>query len=237
MRPVLFVRNDAGDTLGIAPKVFADDGVDVRVLEAFDPAAEWPDADDVSGVVMFGGSMNVDQLAAHPFLARDRDLARTAVEHAVPYLGICLGAQLLARALDSPVVPAPVREIGFEPLHPLPAAASDPLLSHYEDGDRVFHWHEDTLELPRRAVHLATGDRIAAQAFRVGPVAWGLQFHFEIDGHEMELWLDASGPGVEEAWGKSAETLRREAGAHLDAHQAKGAEILRRFAAIVRGAR
>jgi GMP synthase (glutamine-hydrolysing) len=235
VKPILFVRNDEVETFGIAPKAFAEQGVETVVLEAPDPRAAWPELDQVGGVVMFGGSMNVDQVEDHPFLARDRDLARAAVERGTPYLGICLGAQLLARAMEHEVFRAPVREIGFEPVRPLAAVGHDPLLSHYEDGDRVFHWHEDTLELPDGAVQLVAGDRIPVQAFRVGELAWGVQFHFEIDREEIEAWLEDAGAagGLEAKWGKSSERVREEADALLAEHEAKGLEVFRRFARIV----
>ena len=67
------------------------------------------------------------------------------------------------------------------PLRPLAAAADDPLLSHYTDGDPVFQWHMDTFDLPGEAEQLATGDEVAAQAFRIGDRTWATQFHFEID--------------------------------------------------------
>ena len=237
MKPLLFVRNDPVETFGIAPKVFADEGIDVRVLDALEPPTTWPDVGDVCGIVMFGGSMNVDQVERYPFLARDRELALRAVTESTPYLGICLGAQILARALDRRVFPAAEREIGFEPVRPLPAAKEDPLVSHYADGDLVFHWHEDTLQLPESAVALAEGDRIPVQAFRVGEAAWGLQFHFEIDGPEMELWLEDFRDGLEEKWGKSPERVREEAREYLAAHEAKGSKVLRRFAEVVRSGR
>ena len=237
MKPLLFVRNEPVETFGIAPKVLADEGIEVRVLDALEPATAWPDIGEVSGIVMFGGSMNVDEVERHPFLIRNRELARRAVTEATPYLGICLGAQLLARALDRPVFPAPSREIGFEPVRPLPAAKEDPLLSHYADGDLVFHWHEDTLQLPEQAISLARGDQIPVQAFRVGEAAWGLQFHFEIDGPEIELWLDDFADGLEETWGKSADRVREEAREHLADHESKGSTVLRRFAEVVRTGR
>jgi GMP synthase (glutamine-hydrolysing) len=236
VRPLLLVRNDPVDTLGIAPKVLADEGVDVVVVDALDERARWPDVAEISGIVMFGGAMNVDELNAHPFLSRDRLLAREAVERGVPYLGICLGAQLLARAMERAVFRAPAREIGFEPISPTAAAADDRLLSHYRDGDLVFHWHEDTLELPEGAVQLAAGVRVPVQAFRVGDAAWGIQFHLEIDAAEIDVWLDDFGEGLAAAWGKSPERILAEAASYLDGSEARGAETLRRFAELAREA-
>src|SRR4051812_20926085 len=129
MKPVLFVRNDAFETFGIAERAFAATGVPIEVFDAIDPDAPRPSLDRVSGVVMFGSSYNVDETDAHPFLKEVRDLTRDALDRGLAYLGICLGAQVLARALEKPAPLAPVREVGFEALRPTAAAASDRLVS------------------------------------------------------------------------------------------------------------
>jgi GMP synthase (glutamine-hydrolysing) len=235
MRPILLVRNHGSDTFGLAEEALAAAGADLRVLEAIDPDARWPTIDDVGGIVMFGGTLNVDEVDEGPFLKQDRDIAREAVERGVPYLGSCLGAQLLARAMDGSVARAPVKEIGYEPVRPTASAARDRLLSHYADGDMVFHWHQDTPELPKGAELLAVGDRIHTQAFRVGELAWGLQFHFEIDAAEVDAWLDEAS-AVEDlrtTWGKSPDEVRAEAERFQAEHERKGGEVFRRFAELV----
>jgi GMP synthase (glutamine-hydrolysing) len=236
VKPVLFVRNDTFETFGIAPRAFEPTGVPVRVFDAIEADAPRPSLEDVSGVVMFGSSYNVDDTDRHPFLKEIRDLTREALERELPYLGICLGAQVLARALDREVPLAPVREVGFEAVHPTPAAASDALVSHYAEGDLVFQWHQDTFELPDGSELLATGDRVARQAYRLGEVTWGIQWHFEIDRAELDQWLDAFSAEADllSEWGKTPEAVRAEADARIDGHEAKGAETFRRFAEVVR---
>lgn len=145
---------------------------------------------------------------------------------------------MLARALDRAVFAAPAKEFGFEPIRPTAAATDDLLLSHYADGDMVFHWHRDTLDLPDGAELLATGDRVHVQAFRVGKLAWGVQFHVEIDGPEADLWLDDASQfmDLKEVWGKSPAEVRAEAAMHLSRHEEQGRELFRRFADVVRSA-
>ena len=94
------------------------------------------------------------------------------------------------------------------PLRPLGAAADDPLLSHYTDGDPVFQWHMDTFDLPGEAEQLATGDQVAAQAFRIGDRAWATQFHFEIDRPEIDLWIDDAGESLARDWHTNSARLR-----------------------------
>ncbi len=234
MKPVLLVGHDVWETFGLARPALEAEGLDLLVLDSRAEGAVLPGIDDVSGIVVFGGEMNVDQTDRYPFLADERALVGKAVGGGVPYLGICLGAQMLARAVDMPVFPAPLKEIGFAALHPTEAAAYDPLVSVFEDGDMVFHWHEDTFDLPLGAVLLATGDEVRVQALRVGDRAWGLQFHFEVDQAELELWLEDAGDGLKAAWGKSADEIRAEGDAYLATQEGRALEIFRRFAAEVR---
>lgn len=235
MRPVLFVQNDPYESFGVGPASIADAGLEVAVWRAIE-AGPRPDLDGVSGVVLFGGSCNVDDLTDHPFLADVRALTREAVDRGVPVLGICLGAQLLARALDRAVPPSPVREVGFEAIRPTAAASDDLLLAHLRDGDMAFQWHQDTVELPDGAVLLATGDRVPIQAFRVGDRAWGMQFHFEVDRAEVDWWIDVyreKGGDILASWGKTEDAVRREADAHMAGAEDRGREIFRRFAKVV----
>jgi GMP synthase (glutamine-hydrolysing) len=234
MKPLLLIQNDPVETFGVAVRALEGAGADVVTLDATDPSAPRPSLDDLSGVVMLGGTMNVDEVDEHPFLKENRDLTREAIDRGVPYLGICLGAQMLARALDAPVWRADVKEVGFEPVRLLPAAAADPLLSAWSDGDMVFQWHQDTMAMPTGAEQLATGDRIAVQAYRVGELAWATQFHFEIDAAEIDLWLDEASQfmNLKEVWGKSPAEIRAEATRYVVEHEAKGSATFARFAEV-----
>jgi GMP synthase (glutamine-hydrolysing) len=231
MRPILFVRCDSLETFGHAVESVRGAGADVRVWDAIDPEAERPELGDVDGVVLFGSSFNVEHADEQPFIKELRELTREAVDGGTPFLGVCFGAQVLAWALDAEVGKAPVREVGFEPIHPTPAASTDALVPHYEDGDMVFQWHMDTFELPAGVELLATGDGVRNQAYRVNDRTWGVQWHFEIDGAEIESWLEAFGriDDLEPTWGKTNEQVREETRRFLAAHERKGRETFRRF--------
>ena len=196
--------------------------------------AELPDLSEISAIVLYGGEMNVDMIDRFPFLSDERIYVRKAVDAGLPYLGICLGAQMLARALDHDVYPAGIREFGFNALHPTAAAADDELLSVFRDGDMVFHWHEDTFELPDGATLLATGDEVHLQAFAYGSTAWGLQFHFDADRAEIELWLETAGEDEVRAWGKTTEQILDETNRYIEGHEVRARELLRRFADVAR---
>src|SRR5207245_5960724 len=160
---------------------------------------------------------NVDATEQHPYLLAQRDLMRRAVDAELPVLGICLGAQMLARALDARVYRAPVREFGFKPVRLTAAGQRDILLSAFQTDDRVFQWHEDTFDLPAGAELLVAGDDVPLQAFRLGRNAWGVQFHFEVDADGVEAWLRVAEPTLTRVWKRTAEEVREELRIHLDA--------------------
>lgn len=237
-RPILFVRCDAYETFGLAPDAVEDAGSPVRVWQALE-GEERPDLGDVDGVVLFGSSYNVEHADEQPFIKELRELTGEAVDTGVPFLGVCFGAQVLAWALDAEVRKAPVREVGFVPIHPTAAAADDPVLSHYEDGDMVFQWHMDTFELPDDAELLVTGDGVRNQAYRLNDRTWGVQYHFEIDDAEIKSWLRAFAEmdDLQTAWGKTTEQVLEESRLHLGEHERKGRETFCRFVERTRSLR
>jgi len=233
MKPLLFAKADAAETFGIGHTAVTDAGAHVRVWDAIhdEPA---PSLDDVSGVVIFGSSYNIEHVDEQPFIDQLRAITLDALDRGTPYLGICFGAQMLAWSLGAEIRKAPVREIGYVPLRPLHAAADDQLLSHYADGDQVFQWHMDTFDLPAEAEQLAAGDQVAAQAFRIGDRTWATQFHLEIDRAEIDLWIDDIGPALETEWHTTSARMRTAATAHQARHEHQGTEVFRRFVKVAR---
>ncbi len=235
MAPVLLIGHDLNETFGLAPVGLAQRGLEVLEHRSMS-GAPLPGIDEVSGVVVFGGEMNVNRTDRYPFLADERAYVRTAVDAGVPYLGICLGSQMLARAMGHEVYPAGVRELGFNALHPTPEARHDPVLSVFREGDMVFHWHEDTFELPDGATVLVTGDVVHLQAFRIGERAWGTQFHFEVDRAELELWLGAAGEDVVRAWGKTSAQVLDESDRFHAIQEQRAIDLFGGFGDVVRAA-
>jgi GMP synthase (glutamine-hydrolysing) len=236
MNPVIGVRNDRDDTLGVTLAALTAAGVPVERLDAFNPEVRWPGLDEIGGLLVFGGEMNVDEVERYPYLLAQRELMRRAVDAGLPVLGICLGAQMLARALDARVYRAPVRELGFKPVMLTDAGRIDPLVGAFHSGDRVFQWHEDTFDLPDGAELLAAGDEVLVQAFRMGRNAWAVQFHFEVDAEGVNAWLRSVEPSLERVWKRSAEEVRDELRLYLDAQQQRARVLLAAFAAQVRSA-
>ena len=230
MKPILCIRNDRDDTLGITAGALAEAAVPLVRLDAFEASARWPELEEIGGLIVFGGEMNVDETEQHPYLLTQRDLMRRAVDAGLPVLGICLGAQMLARALDARVYRAPVRELGFKTVRLTAVGQGDRLLSAFQTGDRVFQWHEDTFDLPAGAELLVTGDEVPHQAFRFGRTAWGVQFHFEVDARGVEAWLRVAEPTLSRDWKRSADEIRDELRMYLDAQQQRSRALLAGFA-------
>jgi GMP synthase (glutamine-hydrolysing) len=146
---------------------------------------------DHAAVAVMGGEMNALDDERYPYLADEAELVRRALAEDVPVLGICLGGQLLARALGADVTIAEELEGGWLPIEPAGAAhPDDPVLGHLAEPTGVFIWHHDVFALPEDATLLARSEATANQAFRHGR-AWGLQFHPEVDGDLFESWLAA----------------------------------------------
>lgn len=154
-----------------------------------------------SGLVLMGGSMSVnDDL---PWIPQEIACIREALDRDLPVLGICLGAQLIAKALGSRVYANRVKEIGFAPISWTEAAASDRLFTGFTGTETVLHWHGETFDLPLGAEHLAWSDDCRNQAYRVGTNVYGLQFHLEVTPEMLADWVreDAACGGLHEVQG------------------------------------
>jgi len=145
-----------------------------------------PAHDKVAGAVVMGGPMNVDDVTRHPALAVERAWLAEAVSQDLPVLGICLGAQLLARALGAEVRVGESPELGYAPVEILDP--EDPILGALAPSTTVLHWHGDVFDLPDGARPLAHSAQTEVQAFRHGN-AWGVLFHPEADFALLEAWL------------------------------------------------
>jgi GMP synthase-like glutamine amidotransferase len=230
--PVVIVRNEEPDPGGTVVEELTGEGLPVRLVDAH-RGEPLPDPRDASGVVVFGGSQHADDIERFPFLASERDLLAEATERGVPVLGICLGGQILAMAMGASLRPSPVKEFGYSPISPTPEGERDPLMSVFEPADRVFHWHEDTFDLPDGATLLLEGEHVRNQGFRFGDHAWGVQFHPEVTRDVIEGWLGVAGD-TEARWGKTPDQIRAESDRYLADEEKRAREMLRRFARVIR---
>ena len=158
--------------------------------------------DGYAGAVVFGGPMSANDDGKLPGIRAQLDWIPQALASGRPFLGICLGAQLLARALGAKIEPHPagLAEIGYFVVQPTPAgqAVFDEAPLH------VYHWHHEGFDLPAGAELLATGERFPHQAYRYGANAFGVQFHPEVNQRILEAWLvegakELDAPGAQSA--------------------------------------
>lgn len=149
------------------------------------------DTKDISGVVIMGGPQSAND--EHLNYIRD-ELAwvKKRIREGMPMLGVCLGAQIMAKAAGGSISASPEREVGWYSVHPTEDAASDPLFSSLStEGLTILQWHGETFSLPDSATLLVTHDRVPGQSFRLGRAQYGMQFHCEVDAPLIERWLAA----------------------------------------------
>lgn len=190
-KPVLVLQHAPWERPGLITRVLAETVPDLQVLTRVvltEPAAELPHPRDLAGLVVMGGPMNADDDKRFPGLATERRLLAAAVDADLPVLCVCLGMQLLARALGAQVHPDHGAEIGFAPVD---VVTTDAVLAPLGDRPTVLHWHADAADLPVGATLLASTPTTPVQAFRAGS-ALGLQFHLEVDEPLLADWLAAA---------------------------------------------
>ena len=191
-----------------------------------------PDISRYNGLIVLGGPMNCDEVDRHPHLATEIDAIRAAIHEGKPVLGVCLGAQLIARALGARVQKNPVKEIGWYELNPTDEGKKDPLIGEFANTQQIFQWHGDTFEIPHGAAHLATSPDCRNQAFRFKHNVYGFQFHLEVDEPMILRWLHTRSMATEAtaAGGNGRiDEIRAETGQHIERSIELGNRIFGEF--------
>ncbi|MCC6124246.1 MAG: glutamine amidotransferase [Pirellulales bacterium] len=186
------MRHVAHESAGTLENVLAEMGLNFHYIDLFERAPDRLELSAAPGLVILGGPMNVDEVDQYPYLARELEWIGQALTAGLPTLGVCLGAQLLAKALGAKVYPNRIKEIGWYRIDLTPHADRDPLFEGSGKRITVFHWHGDTFDLPPGTVRLAQGQHCRNQAFRYGRSAYGLQFHLEMTPELIDAWLSES---------------------------------------------
>jgi GMP synthase-like glutamine amidotransferase len=197
------------------PGIFGDllraHGIEIDTAQ-LDEGDELPDWHDVDLVLAMGGPMGANDEAEHPWLAREKQWIAGAVRDGKPYLGVCLGSQLLAASLGAQVRAGPAPEVGVLPVALTADGKADPVFAALGPQFTALQWHCDTFDLPDDAVHLGSSAAYPNQAFRFGDVAYAVQFHVEVSDWMLEEWrhVPAYHAAAENALGKSGfESLAR----------------------------
>lgn len=136
-----------------------------------------PDINEIDLLVVMGGPMSVNDETQFPWLVKEKEFVRRAIEQGKPVLGVCLGAQLIASAMGAKIYPNRFKEIGWFPVHGVPA--QDSSVFSFPPSLEAFHWHGETFDLPPGAVRIARSEGCENQGFQLGSSVIGLQFHLE----------------------------------------------------------
>lgn len=213
MSDLIAIRHVCFEDLGSFAGALAERGLSPRNLDAGIDDLAALDPLEPELLVILGGPIGANDVLDYPFLRDELSLLESRLAADRPTLGICLGAQLIARALGSAVYPGHAKEIGWQPLE-LTAAGRSSALRHLDRGlTSMLHWHGDTFDLPSGATLLASTPLCRHQAFAWGQTTLALQCHPEALASQLERWLIGHAAEIAAA-GLSVPALRRDSAAH-----------------------
>jgi GMP synthase (glutamine-hydrolysing) len=204
---VLVLQHISCEHPGVFSDVMRERDVEQVAVE-LDEGEPLPDWREFDAVLAMGGPMGAGDDADHPWLGPEKRLVRDAVDAGRPFLGVCLGVQLLAAALGARVYATEEAEVGLLPVELTAEGQADPLFAGLDDSLVSLQWHGDTFDLPTGSTRLAGSPQVPNQAFRAGDRAYGVQFHLEVTGEMAREW--AAVPAYRRSL---AETLGEEEGA------------------------
>ncbi len=176
-----------------------------------------PAATDFDGIIIMGGPQSANDDT--DFILAELAWLETALATGTPVLGICLGAQLMAKAAGAQIFPSPVRELGWFPIYHTEETVRDPLFAHMPDTLAVFQWHGETFSLTDTMTSIATHPEVPAQAFRLGKGQYGLQFHIEVNQSIIETWISYGENERNHLGKKGIRLLHRDTTLHLEPMQ------------------
>jgi GMP synthase (glutamine-hydrolysing) len=229
-RTAVALRHVAHEDLGLLAQVLPDVGFAVTYRDTQRADLSDPTIAAADLLIVLGGPFGAYETETYPFLAREIGILERRLARGGATLGICLGAQLMAKSLGARVFPGPVKEVGWGRIELTAEGRASVLKPLSEDGAAVLHWHGDTFDLPDDATRLASNANYQNQAFSYDDRALALQFHLEADGAVLEKWYSGNASDLESVQ-MPAETLRAETMKISQAVRMRGAKI---FAAWLR---
>ncbi len=221
MKTALAIRHVHFEDLGLIQPVLQRHGYMVHTLDAGIAALDTAQLVDTDLLIVLGAPIGAHDEHFYPFLHDELKALRLRLAAQRPTLGICLGAQLMARVLGAKVAPMQYKEIGYAPLHNI---EPDSLLAPLNDIP-VLHWHGDQFDIPLQATQLAASERCPNQAFAEGNYALGLQFHLETDAKQIERWVIGHAAELHHA-GIDPRQIRLDAHAHGDVLRTAAEQVI-----------
>jgi GMP synthase-like glutamine amidotransferase len=191
-KPVLIVQHAPHEHPAVVKRTLESQGIQTHLLHCY-LGEKYPSHKEIHGMISLGGPMNANDEANHPWIKDEVKLLRACVLEEQPVAGICLGGQMMARAMGGSVERNSTLELGWFPIEMNDAGLADPITSSAGGNPTVYQWHEDTFHLPEEAILLASSQACPRQAYRIGKKAYGFQFHPEADHQLVNEWLDIEG--------------------------------------------
>jgi GMP synthase (glutamine-hydrolysing) len=192
---ILVIQSGSLDPIGVLGDALIQKGAKLSTWLAVEQDA--PPAGNYAGLILLGGSMNAHEDEKFPHLRQCVALIHQFYAAGKPIMGVCLGAQLIARAFSCQVYPHTRPEIGFAPLTVVDCTAAEPWLQDCPDDLHIMQWHFDTFDLPAQATLLMTNETCRHQAYRVGSNIYGFQFHLEVTPEIVMTWLATKDEWIE----------------------------------------
>jgi len=234
---ILIIQHVACEGPGLLGDKLRNDGweTDIRCMDI--PGTSLPvHLDSYQALLILGGPMGAYEENIYPYLYQVEELIREAAAKNIPTAGICLGAQLIARALGAEVFPNPQKEIGWSGININEEGKSTRLFHNLPDTLPVFQWHGDTFSLPEGARLLASGEICRNQTFLYGENIWALQFHPEITPEMIRLWSEAYQEELNEFAGPGAAArLQEDTRDRWDGMHVWRTQMLKNLAAVLKG--
>lgn len=213
---ILIIEHHDTPSLGVVGETLKSEGADTQVVwgEDGEPIPDSPDG--YGGMVVLGGAMHALDDERCPYFPKLVSLIRDFTDQDRPVMGICLGAQLIARAFDGCARLDGPFEFGFHPVTPTDAGRTDPVVGHMSETQHLFQWHTDHYDLPPGAVKIASGEDYENQAYRIGRATYATQFHFEVTVPIVEGWLSHHLNDMEDKAPGYQEWLPRQFDEHME---------------------
>lgn len=234
-KEILILQHVASEGPGLIGKIAQSMGFSLKVIRLFKGESIPAAPRTYSALIIMGGPMGVYDEVEYPFIVDELALIEDAFKARVPVFGVCLGAQLMARAAGAKVKSGGKKEIGFYDIRLTQPGLKDTLLMGLPDEFKVFQWHGDTFNTPGGAKNLASSKDFESQLLKVGTNSYGLQFHIEVTEAMVAEFLSE---GREELAGapyiKAAEVIMDEARELLPVIHGHGRTIISRFLRQVR---
>jgi GMP synthase-like glutamine amidotransferase len=185
----LILQNASHEGPGTIEDYFKKNKIAYTIVDLSKKGYKTPDLSDYNALIVMGGPMNVYETDEFPYLIEEEKIIKMAIEKNYLVLGICLGAQMMAKALGAKVTKGKTKEIGWYDINLTEDGIEDKALGPLGNKVKVFQWHGDTFEIPSGAVRLANSELFPNQAFRYGKRAYALQFHLEVTEGIIKDWI------------------------------------------------